>query len=99
MAAPPDCFGAHDGGRADFRSNMKQSLDSFLKLVRLHVIGVTAERRVAPCSVTRVRLGFSFAAEFRKVSVTDSVRGQRFRQRVLIELWITFRAWPRAHVD
>ena len=30
--------------------------------------------------------------------VADSVRGQRFFQRVLVELWITLRAWPRAHV-
>src|SRR6266550_1865170 len=30
--------------------------------------------------------------------VTDSVRGQRFRQRLLIELRITLRAWPRSHV-
>ena len=62
MATPPDCFRAHDGGRArsdGFRSryvllqqipkpplldcNVEQSLDSFLELLRLHVIGITAE--------------------------------------------------------
>ena len=99
MATPPDCFGAHDGGRACFRSNVEQSLDSFLELLRLHVIGITAERRVAPRSVARVWLGFSFAAQLREMFVTDSVRVQRFRQRVLVELRITLRARPRAHVD
>ena len=80
------------------RSNVEQSFDSFLELLRLHVIGVTAERRVAPRSVARVWLGFSFAAQLREMFVTDSVRIQRFRKGVLVELRITLGAWPRAHV-
>ena len=98
MATPPDCFGAHDRGGAGFRSNVEQALDSFLELLRLHVIGVTAERRVAPRSVARVWFGFSFAAQLREMFVTDSVRVQRFRQRVLVELRITLGARPSAHV-
>src|SRR5215510_14054914 len=96
MATPPDCFRAHDGDRAGFRSKIEQSLDSFLELLRLHVIGVPAERRVAPRSVARVWLGFSFAAQLKEMFVANSVRGQRFRQRVLVELRITLRARPRA---
>jgi len=76
MATPPDRFRTHDGGRAGFLANVKQALDSFLELLRLHVIGVPAERRVTPRSVSRVGLGFSFAAQLRKMFVTDSVRGQ-----------------------
>src|SRR6266850_1368938 len=76
MATPPDCFRAHDGGWACFRSNVEQSLDSFLELLRLHVIGITAERRVAPRNVARVWLGFSFSAQLREMFVTNSMRGQ-----------------------
>ena len=43
MTPPPHCFRAHDRGRAGFRSNVKQALDSFLELLRFHVIGVPAE--------------------------------------------------------
>src|SRR4029077_15390593 len=76
--------------RCSLASNVEQSLDSFLELFRLHVIGVPAERRVAPRNVARVWLGFSFAAQLREMFVTDSVRVQRFRQRVLVKLRITF---------
>src|SRR5512132_2206034 len=85
--------------RRSLTSNVEQSFDSLLELLRLHVIGITAERRVAPRSVARVWLGFSFAAQLREMFVTDSVRAQRFRQRVLVELRITLGARPRPHVD
>src|SRR5262249_60797300 len=71
MTTPPDCFRAHDRDRACFRSNVEQTLDSFLELLGVHVIGVSAERRVAPRSVARVWFGFSFAAELRKMFITD----------------------------
>src|SRR6476646_4286091 len=74
MATPPDRFRTHDGGRAGFFSNVEQALDSFLEFLRFHVIGVPAERCVTPRSVSRVELGFSFAAKLRKMFVTDSVR-------------------------
>src|SRR6476659_1008458 len=77
----------------------KKAFYAFLELLRLHVIGVPAERRIAPRSVARVWLGFSFAAQLREMFVTDSVPVQRFRQRVLVELRITLGAWPRAYVD
>src|SRR5215813_14479600 len=93
MATPPDCFRAHDGDRAGFRSKIEQSLDSFLELLRLHVIGVPAERRVAPRGVSRVGFRFPFAADLREMLVTNPVRVQRFRQRILVKLWIPLRAW------
>src|SRR5689334_21674256 len=99
MAAPPDRFRAHDGNRAGICSNIEQSLGAFLEFFRFHVIGVPAKRRVAPSSVMRVLLRFSFAAQLWKMFVTDSARLQRFRQRLLIELRIPLRAWERAHVD
>src|ERR1043166_10336002 len=74
MTPPPDCFGAHDRRWASFRSNVEQMLNSFLELLRLHVIGVPAERRVAPRSVARIWHGFSFASQFRKMFITDSGR-------------------------
>src|SRR6478735_6931620 len=85
--------------RRSLTCNVEQSLDSFLELLRLHVIGIAAERRIAPRSVARVWLGFPFAAQLRKMFVTDSVCVQRFRQSVLVELRITLRAWKRAHVS
>src|SRR5258707_5195753 len=85
--------------RRSLTCNVEQSLDPSLELLRLHVIGRAAKRRVAPRSVARIWLGFSFAAQLRKMFVTDSVRVQRFRQRVLVELRITLGARPRAHVS
>src|SRR5436190_21666975 len=41
----------------------KQSLDSFLELLRLHVIGITSERGVAPSRIARVGFRLSFAAK------------------------------------
>src|SRR6476660_3039571 len=90
-------FGGYPSRRS-LTCNVEQSLDSFLELLRLHVIGVSAERGVAPHSVARVWLGFSFAAQLREMFATDSVPVQRFGQRLLVELRITLRAGPRAHV-
>ena len=42
MAAPPDCFCAHDSSRAGFPGNIEKALDSFLELLDLHA--VTIER-------------------------------------------------------
>src|SRR4029077_11030595 len=84
--------------RRSLTSNVEQSFDSFLELLRLHIIGITAERRVAPRSVARVWLGFSFAAQLGEMFVTDSMRVQRFCQRVFVELRITLRARPRPYV-
>src|SRR6267378_3198364 len=69
--------------RRSLTCNVEQSLDPSLELLGLHVIGITAERRVAPRSVVRIWLGFSFAAQLREMFVTDSKRIQRFRQCVL----------------
>src|SRR5215468_10936813 len=98
MATPPDCFRANDSGRTDLSCNLEQPCDSVLELLRLHVIGVPSERSIAPRSVARVRVGFPFPAKLGEMFVTNSVRAQRFRQRVLVELRITLRAWPGAHV-
>ena len=43
MATPPDCFRAHDHGGPGFTSESEKTLDTFLKLLCLHVIGVTAK--------------------------------------------------------
>src|SRR6476661_8860524 len=48
--------------RRSLTCTVEQSLDSFLELLRLHVIGIATKRRIAPRSVGRVWLGFSFAA-------------------------------------
>src|SRR5262245_47917167 len=76
VATPPHGFRTHDCGRTGSSGYVKQSLDSFFKLLRLHVIRISAEGRVAPCSIARVRFGFSLAAQLWKMFVTDSARVQ-----------------------
>src|SRR5438105_10224187 len=74
MATPPDRFRAHDCGRPCFRSNVEESLNSLLKLLRLHIIGITAERSIAPRRISRVGFGLSFPTQLREVFVTTPMR-------------------------
>src|SRR5262252_6258910 len=73
MATPPNCFRTHDRGRACFGSKGEQALDSFLELLCFHVISVPAERRIAPGSVARVWLSFSFTTQLGEMFVANSL--------------------------
>src|SRR5262245_36209252 len=86
MASPPDRFRAHNRGRAGFRSGVEQTLDAFVKLRCLRIIGVPTKGRVAPRSVARVWLRLSFPTQFTEMFVANSLRVQRFRQHLLVEL-------------
>src|SRR5437588_3285460 len=98
MAAPPHCFRAHDRSLSGLAIESEKALNAFPEFLGLHVIGVTAKRRVAPCAVTRVRLRFSSSAKLGEMFVAYSVGVQRFRQGFLVELRITLRPRPRPHV-
>jgi len=98
MAAPPDRFRAHDRCRSGFASESEKAFNAFPEFLVLHVIGVTAKRRVAPCAVTRVRFRFSSSAKLGEMFVAYSVGAQRFRQGFPVELRITLRPRPRPHV-
>ena len=51
MTTPPDCFRAHDRSRPNLVRKIDKSLDAPEKFIRFHVIGVSAERGVAPGGV------------------------------------------------
>ena len=51
MAMPPKRFCAHDRSWSHFRRKIDKTNYAFPKLFRLHVIGVTAKRFVAPGGV------------------------------------------------
>src|SRR5947207_646566 len=56
--------------RRSLTGNVEQSLDSFLELLRIRVIGVPAERCVAPRCISRVGFRLSFSAQLREMFVT-----------------------------
>src|ERR1051326_7180414 len=71
MTTPPNCLGAHDYERTAFIRGFNQPLDSFPKIIRFYVIGVTAERLISPGGIFRVRSRLPPTAKFREVLVTD----------------------------
>ena len=62
------------GKLGGFRGNVEESLNSLLKLLRLHIIGITAERSIAPRRISRVGFGLSFPTQLREVFVTNPMR-------------------------
>jgi len=98
MASPPDRFRAHDRGRSRFFRKIDKSRDSFSKIFRFHVIGVAAERFVAPGRVLRIRVRFASSAKLWKVLVANPGRAQRLRQRLPAKLRITLRTGKHPHV-
>ena len=72
MATPPDCFRAHDHGGPGFTSESEKTLDTFLKLLCLHVIGVTAKGSTAPGCIARIRSRFPPSAQLGKMFIMNS---------------------------
>src|ERR1043166_810270 len=69
MAAPPNRLGAHDCCWPDSVGQFQQSFDTVLKGRRLHVIGISAKRVVAPGGISRVRTRFASPAQLREMFV------------------------------
>ncbi|HXM74342.1 MAG TPA: hypothetical protein VN904_03635 [Chthoniobacterales bacterium] len=51
MATPPERFRTHDRGRTGSARKIDEASDAFVKIFRLHVIGVTAKSLITPGGV------------------------------------------------
>lgn len=98
MAAPRHGFRTHQRQTLLFRQ-VDQFIDGGVELRCLHVVGVTAERKVSPPLVRRVRRGATQTTETGSVPITDSDRGQRGGQVFPIELRVVSRPRHGANID
>jgi len=87
MAAPRDCFGAHQRSGPQFRK-LNSVLERFLEFHGLHVVREAPKTGVAPAEIDRVALRMAQAAKVLDVAVTDACGGERFREGVGVELGI-----------
>lgn len=95
VAAPGDCFGAHDGGGPAVIER-EELVDTLGEFRRLHVIRIPAEGRIAPGSVGGVLAGVAEPAEGGEVAVFDTGLSERGGQGIAVELRIVagFRDCP-----
>ncbi len=98
MTAPPDRLAAHDRRLPDRRLG-QQALDAGAEVLRLHVVGVAAERVVAQRGVAGVGLCPPAAAELPLPRVLEPALGQPGLQRLAVELRVVPAARVRPHVD
>src|SRR5262245_8184196 len=85
MALPPQRFGAEDR-EAPVARKLQQPFDAGTEFVGEHVVGVTAKGFAAPGGVRRILKRAAASAEFRKMRVADVRTGERFGERLLIEM-------------
>lgn len=85
MATPGDGFCAHDGGWGG-RGDLREFGEAFGELRGGHVIGVTAERRVAPAGVDGIFAAVTAAAEGFQMRVSDAGCVERGCQFFGVEL-------------
>src|SRR6185312_15155888 len=97
VAAPPHRFGAHHG-RALARGEGQHGGQPLRELRAGEVVGVAAERGIAPGGVRRIRLYPASPAQFWKPLVADAVRRQARGKRIARELRPAPRAGEAAHV-
>lgn len=71
VTAPWDGFGAHDGG-GSVAGNFDQGGEAFGELRSGHVVGVSAERGVAPADVDGVLAAATAASERFEMGVGDA---------------------------
>ena len=95
VAAPPHGFSAHDGA-AIVAGQRSQLLQSGSESVRCRVIGIVPEGGDLPECIERWR---PQTAKSRQMSVGYPSSGERFRERVDVELRIRPRARDRPHVN
>lgn len=99
VAAPGDGFGAHDGERPGLVGEVDEALDAGGELGGLHVVGVPAERGVAPPGVGRVLGGVAESAEVGESFVPDAGVREAARQYVFAELGVVARFGHGAHIN
>ncbi len=73
MTTPPNRFRTHDRGRPGLVCKIDKSFYAFAKFLGFHVIGVTAEGRISPGDIPRIRSRFSAAAQLGKMFIMNSV--------------------------
>ena len=98
MTTPPDCLGAHDR-RSFFCRAFIQLSQSFLELHRLHGIGITSKRRVAPPDVHGISPRDTPAAQCFKMAVVDSRAPQGKSKIGFVKLRISAGAWESPDVQ
>jgi hypothetical protein len=92
MTTPPHGFCAHDRSGSSAGSKTEKALNTFAELFCLHVIGVTAERFIAPSCIGGILPWFSSATKLGKMFVENSGFAQRARKHLSVELRITPRS-------
>jgi len=90
-------LGAHDRGYPLSRPGLKVPQPA-LKVLRLHMVGESAEGRVDPAIVWRPLARMSQPAEPWHVLVSNAGSVQAAAQRYLIVLRVVAGAWDRPHV-
>ncbi len=98
MTAPPNRFRAHDCRRTFALRDFEKPIDPFAKVAGLHVIGVTAERVIAPGGVMRIRRRKTPAAELGKMFVIDFAGMERVSQLLFVELRVALRPGEQPHI-
>ena len=97
MTTPRNRFGAHDGDLL-LPGQFDEFLQGRLEFWRLHVIGESAEARVAPAGIDRILLCVSKSAQRLHVPVTDPDAAELAPAAFVIELRIVTRARNCPHV-
>lgn len=90
VTAPGYSFGAHDHGFLLARE-LDEPLERLFEFGRLHIVGVTAKRRIAPAGIRGIGAGVAQATEFTEMNVADSRAAQFRGQSAAVELRIVAR--------
>ena len=98
MTAPPDGFGTHHGSSC-CRGETIDARNAFCKGIGLHVIGISAKRRVAPRRIRRIRERLAPPTKLGQPDVPYAHIRQRVGQCLLVELRISARTRKSAHVS
>jgi len=97
MATPGHSLGAHDRGPFT-RCRLNQLLYACFECRGLHVIGVPAERGVAPARVGRVPPSVTKPPELRHMRIADTGLSKWSWKRLVIELRVITRARDGPHI-
>jgi hypothetical protein len=98
MTPPRHGFGAHYCSASLF-GQMDKLVQRFLKFLRLHVVGESAEAGISPTSIDRVTTRMPQTAKFSHVPVTNPSFSERARQPAAVELRIVSRARDRSNIN
>ena len=98
MTAPRQALRAHNGAAA-LCCQLNELFQILFKTIRLHVIGITPERRVAPLRVERIFVRRAQTAQPGQMEIIKPGFRQCFRECFFVELRVVPRPRYRAHID